>query len=94
MQLSWIKHTISNRIFDGLSAGAFIISDDVAGLSDVLNDCVEVYHDRGNLAEKVKYYMEHPEKREEIAVRGMELVREKHTFRARVDEMLRVMERL
>ena len=86
------KGFISNRIFDGLAAGAFIITDDVAGLSDVLKDCVGVYHNREELAEKVKYYMEHPEERAEMAERGMALVRKNHTFRARVDEMLRVME--
>ena len=86
------KGFISNRIFDGLAAGAFIITDDVAGLSDVLKNCVEVYHNRKELAKKVKYYMEHPKKRVKIAARGMALVREKHTFHARTDEILRVME--
>ena len=82
------KGFISNRIFDGLSAGAFLISDEIAGIDEVLKDCIVTYRDREDLAEKVKYYMEHPEEREAIARRGMAIVREKHTFRARVDEMI------
>ncbi len=86
------KGFISNRIFDALSAGAFVISDEIEGLEDVLAGCVVTYKDREDLAEKVRFYMEHPAEREKIAARGMALVREKHTFRARADELLRFLE--
>ena len=86
------KGFISNRIFDALSAGAFMISDEIEGLEDVLAGCVVTYKDREDLAEKVRFYMEHPAEREKIAARGMALVREKHTFRARADELLRFLE--
>ena len=86
------KGFISNRIFDGLSAGAFIISDEIEGIDDVLKDCIVTYRDRDDLAKKVEYYMEHPKEREEIASRGMAIVRERHTFRARMEIMQKVME--
>ena len=86
------KGFISNRIFDGLSAGAFIISDEIAGIDDVLKDCIVTYHGRDDLAEKVKYFMEHPKEREKIANYGMTLVREKHTFNARMEVMCQFME--
>ena len=83
---------ISNRIFDALAAKAFVISDNVKGLEDVLGDCVVTYDTRQDLKEKIDYYMEHDKEREEKAKRGQEIVLAKHTFSNRVDKMLSVLE--
>ena len=83
------KGFLSNRLFDGLAAGAFIISDDVKGLSNELKECIVTYRDRDDLHEKVKYYMEHPIERHKIAQKGQSLVRNQHTFEKRVDEIVR-----
>ncbi|MCC8014400.1 MAG: glycosyltransferase [Eubacterium sp.] len=75
---------ISNRIFDGLACGAFIISDEVDGLEDVLKGCVVTYKDKKDLADKIKYYMNNSDERKKIAQKGMEAVREEHTFEKRM----------
>ncbi|MGN0596290.1 MAG: glycosyltransferase, partial [Ruminiclostridium sp.] len=49
------KGFVSNRIYDGLASGAFIITDEIDGMDDELNKCVAFYKDRNDLAEKVKY---------------------------------------
>lgn len=86
------KGFISNRIFDGLSAGAFIISDEVEGLDKVLDGCIVTYHDKKDLAEKLDHYISHPEERHEIARKGQREVREKHTFMQRTEQMLSFIE--
>ena len=41
---------ISNRIYDALACGAFVLSDDVAGLADEFDGGVAVYRDEAGLA--------------------------------------------
>lgn len=85
---------VSNRIFDALSAGAFVISDDVVGMTDMLEDTVVTYTTAEDLREKIDYYMEHEDARNAKAEAGRKLVRAKHTFANRADEMIKVMEQL
>ncbi len=81
---------ISNRIFDALSAGAFIISDNVPGMDDMLEGSVVVYDTADDLREKIAYYMEHDEEREAKALAGQKIVRERHTFAIRVKDIIEV----
>ncbi len=84
---------ISNRIFDALASGAFIISDDVMGIDDILPDCVVTYDGtQKDLHEKIDYYLSHPEEREKCAMKGAELVAQEHTFASRVKEFIKFMQ--
>lgn len=81
---------ISNRIFDGLASGAFIISDEVLGLEDILPDCVVTYDGtKEDLRQKVDYYLSHPDEREKYSTKGAELVAQEHTFASRVEEIIK-----
>lgn len=82
------KGFVSNRIFDGLAAGAFIITDEIDDMDSDLKECVAFYKDKADLAQKVEYYMENPEKRKEMSEKGMKIVREKHTFKNRAEKIL------
>ena len=84
---------ISNRIFDVLGAGAFVISDFMPELEEIFDGCLETYKSKEELQEKVKYYMEHPDERELMAKRGQKEVLENHTFAERVLTIVRDMER-
>ena len=85
------KGFISNRIFDGLAAGAFVISDNVNGINNILKGCVVTYNNRKDLHEKVDYYMTHPIERAEIAQKGHKVVLKYHTFTNRVRKILSFM---
>ncbi|MBE5924447.1 MAG: hypothetical protein E7271_08275 [Lachnospiraceae bacterium] len=85
---------ISNRIFDALSAGAFIISDNVVGIDEVLEGNVVTYDTTDDLSKKIDYYMEHDGERKEKALAGQKIVREKHTFANRVNDIIGVIEKL
>ena len=85
---------ISNRIFDALAVGAFVISDEVPGLEELFHGAVVTYRDKADLAEKIDYYLEHETERKEKATIGQELVQNQHTFDNRVDKMIQVLQRL
>ena len=85
---------ISNRIFDALSSGAFVISDDVPGLDELLDGSVVTYKSPEDLKEKIDYYMNHGEERNAKALAGQKIVLGKHTFANRVEEIINVINEL
>jgi spore maturation protein CgeB len=85
---------ISNRIYDALACGAFVLSDDVAGLADEFDGGVAVYRDAAGLREAVERYLDEPALRADIAARGRSAVLERHTFEGRAAALLAVIEPL
>lgn len=85
---------ISNRIYDALACGAFVLSDDVAGLADEFDGDVAVYRDAAGLREAVERYLDEPALRREAAERGRSAVLERHTFERRAAALLAVIEPL
>lgn len=71
---------ISNRIFDALAVGAFVITDHVADMEDTLRDCLVSYTDAADLKNKIDYYLANPDARDVIAQKGKETVLANHTF--------------
>lgn len=85
---------ISNRIFDALAVGAFIISDDVPGMKEIFRDAVVTYCDKEDLEKKIDYYLCHETERKEKAQIGKQIVLREHTFARRVEIIVNVMEQL
>lgn len=81
---------ISNRIFDALAVGAFIISDDIPEIHELFGDNVVTYHGREDLKEKIDYYLKHEEERDAKAKAGQKIALNGHTFRDRVAVMVKV----
>ena len=52
------------------------------------------YETPDELKEKIDYYMNHPEERDAKALAGQKIVRDKHTFANRVDDILSVVKKL
>ena len=77
---------ISNRIYDALASGAFVISDHIAGIEGEFDGAVVTYSDRRDLAMLIDRYLEAPEERRRRGERGRAAVLARHTFddRARV----------
>ncbi len=85
---------ISNRIFDVLAAGAFVISDEIPEVAEVFAGSVVSYRGVEDLKEKVQYYMENREERERLVKKGQEIVLSGHTFAYRVDRICEVLGRI
>ena len=78
------KGFISNRIFDVLASGGFVISDAVDGIESIFEDVVITYNGPDELKEKVDYYMQHPQQRIEKVHKGLSLISQ-HTFKSRAE---------
>ncbi len=79
---------LSNRLYDASAAGAFVISDDIDGLEAEFDGGIVSYRDREDLRSLIDHFLDHPEERRQHAERARAAVLARHTFRARVDELL------
>lgn len=79
---------ISNRVFDVLASGGFVISDNVAGIQDVFSNAVPTYEDAEELEQLVRYYQERPAERTALAERGREIVASEHGFDRRAEQFI------
>ncbi|MBE5925421.1 MAG: glycosyltransferase [Lachnospiraceae bacterium] len=83
---------ISNRVFDALAVGAFVISDYLPEIEEVFDGAVETYKTKEELKEKIDYYLSNDETREKHAVKGRQIVLEKHTFAVRCKDIVDMIE--
>ena len=87
-----IKNDINMRCFEATSAGSFLLTQDLGhnGMWDLFEPGrhFATYRTTDEAVEKAKYYIEHDDERESIALAGHEHTRKNHTFRNRVDAML------
>lgn len=88
--LHCIETGISQRVFDVLGAGGFLLTNYQEELYDYFTpgkDLV-VYHDLAELKELTEYYLAHEEEREEIARNGQKTVFEKHDYLLRMSRVM------
>ncbi len=79
---------ISNRIYDALASGAFVVSDHVPGIDEEFGRGVVTYRRRDELIATLDRYLADPAARREVAERGRAAVLAGHTFGHRVDAIL------
>lgn len=86
-----IRDDINMRIFETLSTGSFLLTNELPTLGELFQDGVHLvtYKDLDDAVEKARYYLEHDEEREKIANAGHEEFMAKHTISHRVDVMLK-----
>ena len=71
---------VSNRVYDALASGGFVVSDPVPGMEDRFDGSVATFDSRDELIEVVDHYLAHPAERQERATRGRAAVLARHTF--------------
>lgn len=88
-----IKTGISQRIWDIMGAGGFVMSNYQTELMEHFEPGVDIecYGSLEELADKCGYYLEHEEERKKIAVNGYEKVKKYHTYEIRIREMLQIL---
>jgi len=79
---------ISNRVFDVMASGGFIISDEIAGIEDVFGGIVPTFSDADELERLVTYYRENPDERALLVERGRAIVASEHGFDQRAHQFL------
>ena len=72
----YFKH-LSGRAFDAARMKSFCLSEYCLGLNEILSigSEVDVFHDKEELLEKTRYYLEHEAEREEMASRAFDKVK-------------------
>jgi spore maturation protein CgeB len=83
---------VSNRLFQALAAGAFLMQQEFDGMEKLLglkpDIHLVVWKDLNDLIEKVAYWLHRPNERNRIAKQGQEYILQKHSFDVRVNELL------
>ena len=85
-----IESGIPQRLFDGLSCGGFCLTNYQTEIAECFEDGVELvmYTSMADMLEKVTYYLEHEEERQQIAENGYRKVVECFGLVERVQSML------
>ena len=79
---------LSNRLYDALACGAFVISDHVVGIDTEFDRAVVTYRDRVDLAALIEQYLGDPDERHERGRRGRAAILDRHTFDARAQVLM------
>ena len=87
------KGFISNRIFDGLASGAFIITDSVRGMS-FLNDYLQTYETPEELYKYIKFYLDNPAERRIKTMKAADLVATEFSYAARAKTLSKTIHKL
>ncbi|MHB1011373.1 MAG: CgeB family protein [Desulfobacteria bacterium] len=87
---------VNQRVFDVPACGAFLLTDhqeSIEGLFDVGKEVV-TYRDRGEIADLARFYLGNGRAREAVAKKGHDRVLGEHTYRHRIDEIVRSVRRI
>lgn len=82
---------LNMRVFEALSCGRLLLTDRINnGWEDLFIDKehLVIYDNYEDLVEKARYYLAHPDEREEIACRGQKEVWKKHTYLHRARHLI------
>lgn len=89
-----IKTGIPLRIWDILSAGGFVLTNFQAELPEYFKQGKHLvwYDSHSDMMDKITYYLEHDEERQQIAKEGHLLVQKEHTMEKRVQAIISTIE--
>jgi len=78
---------LNMRVFETLSCGRLLLTDRIGnGLEELFTDGkhLVIYDEWKDLVEKIRYYLENSDERENIALSGQKEAHQKHTYEHRV----------
>ena len=78
---------VSNKVFDILAAGGFVISDPNPGLERLFGDAVPQYQSPGHLGELARYYLDHEDERQALSRQGRDAAL-RHTYKKVAERLL------
>jgi len=86
-----MDHDVNMRFFEAISIGRLLLSDRLGCQDYLVKDKVHYrgYSDWQDLENKISYYLDHEKEREKIGAAGAAYIRAKHTYKHRLEEILR-----
>lgn len=92
-----IRNDVNMRVFEALGCGTLLVTNDLTdnGQAELFSEGehLVVYQDAEELVAKVRWYIDHEQDRNRVAASGRALAHEKHTYRRRMETVLRDAER-
>ncbi len=90
--LHCIEKGVSQRIFDVMAAGGFMMSNYQEELEELFvpGEEIVLYHNMQELEELVDYYLAHDEEREKIARKGQDKVLRLHNYHEKMDRVVQL----
>jgi len=84
------QNQIKARTFEVPGAGGFLLTECAPGLEKFysIGNEIDVFSRTEDLAEKINYYLSHPDKRDDIARVGFQRTAHDHTYEIRMKEVL------
>ncbi len=81
---------IKARVFEVPGAGGFLMTESAEGLERFyrIGDEIAVFEGIPDLAEKLSYFIAHPQERDRIAMAGYQRTRDEHTYEERFGKLL------
>ncbi len=91
-----MKGAVNQRLFDVPAAGAFLITDWREQIDALFEPGREVitYTDPAEIPELVRYYLDHPQARQAVALAARKRVLAEHTWDHRLQSMVRTLARI
>ncbi len=85
-------NNINYRVFEVLASSGFLITDEMKDLyvHFEVGKELEVYHNIDDLADKIKFYLENLDIAHAIARKGRKHVAQNHTFKNRVEKIMKI----
>ncbi len=89
-----IKDDVNMRVFEALSTGSFLLTNELPTLPILFQDGVHLatYRSLDEAVEKARYYLAHDAEREKIAEAGYREFIGKHTYEHRLKKVLEIVQ--
>lgn len=86
-------HQASPKLFEAMACGSFVLVDDQKDVRALFQDGKQVvfFKDAQDLRDKIQYYAAHDKERNVIAQEGQREVLNKHNYRHRFQQMLKIL---
>lgn len=86
-----LNNDINMRLFEGMCSGSLVITDNIPELYEVISkDSVVSYENEKDLLEKINYYLINEEERNTISENGYIEAINKHTYKNRMEELIKI----
>lgn len=92
---SWLgrfSYGVNPRLFEACGCGSFQVCDFKEEIPDLYEEDKEIvlYRNLDELKEKLRYYLDNKDKRAEVSDNAYSRARRQHTYRQRLEQMLKV----
>lgn len=91
MTIPNIKTGVPLRVWDILGSGGFLLSNYQPEFDEYFKagQTLDIFEAEEELLDKTAFYLKHDTLRQKIAGQGLELVRNKHTYKIRINKLLK-----